>query len=257
MLSDEIPVYISLTSIYNTQGYLFNTLQTVLTQSRKPDKIFLYLSEEPYILDDGFKNKEITHTGLVELLHNNSLIDVRWVKNIGSFRKLLPLLKEKWEEDCFIITIDDDTLYHEDLIFNLLNDYNKYKCVIGYRGFTPHVKNIQHFDYSMRGPVKRLNLHNFLMGKGGILYKPQFFHNTGNLIFNDELYLKICNKQDDVWFYTVRILNKVECFVGTKTWETKPCSSNGLFDHFNIYGNMNTTVFRKLFRRLSDMGYTF
>ena len=89
------------------------------------------------VLDDGFKNKEITHTGLVELLHNNSLIDVRWVKNIGSFRKLLPLLKEKWEKDCFIITIDDDTLYHEDLIFNLLNDYNKYKCVIGYRGVTP------------------------------------------------------------------------------------------------------------------------
>ena len=257
MLSDEIPVYISLTSIYNTQDYLFNTLQTVLTQSRKPDKIFLYLSEEPYILDDGFKHKEITHTVLVELLHNNSLIDVRWVKNIGSFRKLLPLLKEKWEEDCFIITIDDDTLYHEDLIFNLLNDYNKYKCVIGYRGVTPPVENIQHFDFSRKGRLKELTLHNFVSGKGGVLYKPQFFHNTGNLIFNDELYLKICSKQDDIWFYIVRILNRVECFVGTKTWQTKEYTSKGLFSHFNKHGNMNTKVFRKLFRRLSDMGYTF
>ena len=257
MLCDEIPVYISLTSIYSTQEYLFNTLRTVLRQTRKPDKIFLYLSEEPYILDVGFKNKEITHIGLVELLHSSSIIEVRWVKNIGSFRKLLPLLKEKWEEDCFIITIDDDTLYREDLIFNLLNDYNEYKCVIGYRGFTPHVENIQNFDYSKKGPVKRLNLHNFLTGKGGILYKPQFFHNTGNLIFNDELYLKICNKQDDIWFYIVRVLNKVECFVGAKAWQTREYSSVGLFDHFNKHGSLNTKVFKNLFRRLSEMGYTF
>ena len=75
MLSDEIPVYISLTSIYNTQDYLFNTLQTVLTQSRKPDKIFLYLSEDPYILDESIsKNKDSKSIFTISRDINNKIV---------------------------------------------------------------------------------------------------------------------------------------------------------------------------------------
>ena len=53
-----------------------------------------------------------------------------------SYRKLLPLLKDKWNEDCIIITIDDDTIYDTNLIENLVNDYHTNKCVIGNRGFS-------------------------------------------------------------------------------------------------------------------------
>ena len=82
-----------------------------MKQTRLPDKICLYLSEEPYLLDDGFKDKKITNSELLKYINDNSIIDIKWVKNIGPYRKLLPLLKDKWDEDCIIITIDDDTIY--------------------------------------------------------------------------------------------------------------------------------------------------
>ena len=41
------------------QDLLLQTLQSIIKQSILPDKIFLYLSEEPYILDTGFKDKKM------------------------------------------------------------------------------------------------------------------------------------------------------------------------------------------------------
>ncbi len=51
--------YISLTSIQQKQKELKKTLQTVLNQTLKVDKCYIYLSEEPYLLDKGFKNKKL------------------------------------------------------------------------------------------------------------------------------------------------------------------------------------------------------
>ena len=84
---------------------------------------------------------------MLKLINDNSIINIKWVKNIGSYRKLLPILKDKWDEDCIIITIDDDTIYDTHLIENLINDYDKQKCVIGYRGFTLLFDKIENFDY--------------------------------------------------------------------------------------------------------------
>ena len=39
---------------------------------------------------------------------------------------------------------------HHHLIENLLKDYIKHKCVIGYRGFTPLYNNFDNFDYNKK-----------------------------------------------------------------------------------------------------------
>jgi hypothetical protein len=239
------PVYISLTSIFQNQFFLLQTLQSIIKQSIQPDKIFLYLSEEPYILDDGFKDQKITNIHLLEFINNNSIIHIKWGKNIGSYRKLLPLLKDKWEKDCIIITIDDDTIYDENLIKNLVADYNKHKCVVGYRGFTPVFDKFENFDYDKRGQIQNLSVYNFLTGKGGILYKPEFFHQTKQLIFNHEIYLNTCSKQDDIWFYILRILNNIECYIGHEKWQISDLTNGkGLFSHFNSKNNNNTIAFK-------------
>ena len=49
-VNPTIPVYISITSIFQNQDILLQTLQSIMNQTRKPDKIFLYLSEESYII---------------------------------------------------------------------------------------------------------------------------------------------------------------------------------------------------------------
>ena len=249
-----IPVYISLTSIFKNQSQLLETLVSITKQTYLPKKIFLYLSEEPYLLDTGFKDKKITNLELLNFLYKNkNFIELVWVNNEGSYRKLLPLLKKKWNEDCIIITIDDDTVYVENLIENLINDYNRHKCVTCYFGFTPKSSisgKVEDFNSRDRGSLINKHIYNFPMGKGGILYKPQFFHKTNELIFNKNFYIKICSKQDDLWFYMVRVLNNVECFLDTKKYMSKDLSNIGLFHTYNSKNNANTLSFKKLFEEL-------
>ncbi len=254
---DKLPVYISITSIFKNQDILLQTLQSILNQTRKPDKIFLYLSEESYILDDGFKNKKITNLKLLKYINENSIIDLKWVKNTGPYRKLLPLLKDKWVEDCIIITVDDDTVYDTHLIENLINDYYDQRCVIGYRGFTPAFDKIENFDYSKRNHLQNLFLYNFLTGKGGILYKPEFFHKTQNLIFNDTIFLDKCHIADDIWFYIVRLLNNIKCYISDKTWMSKDLGKDGLYCNFNSKHNNNTKSFKYTFNTLKELDYKF
>lgn len=253
----SIPVYISLTSIFKNQDILLKTLQSIITQSKIPDKIFLYLSEEPYILDAGFNKRIFRNNNLLTFLKNNKLIEVKWVKNTGSYRKLLPLLKEKWNEDCIIITIDDDTIYDNNLVKNLVDDYNKHNCVIGYRGFTPKLDKFENFDVNNRDKLKNLSSYNFLTGKGGILYKPIFFHKTDNLIFDEGIYLKTCDKQDDIWFYILRVMNNVDCYVDGKKWIKMDLPNEGLFSTFNSKNNNNTLAFKKTIKELSKTSYKF
>jgi len=254
----QIPIYVSLTSIFKNQKQLLETLISITKQTCLPNKIFLYLSEEPYILDTGFKNKHITNLELLNFLNQNkNLIKTTWVKNEGSYRKLLPLLRQKWNEDCIIITIDDDTIYDNKLIENMVNDHNNHKCVIGYFGFTPgfikKTGKIEDFSTRERGPLIKKHIYNFPMGKGGILYKPQFFHKTKDLFFNKNFYMKICDKQDDLWFYILRVKNNVECFLDKTPYMVKDLSNKGLYNFFNSKNNNNTVVFKKIIEELKKI----
>jgi len=257
-------IYISLTSIYRNQKELFLTLQSVVKQSRQPDKIFLYLSDEPSFFDAGFTDKKITDKDLTSLLDKyKDLIHVAWGKDIGPYGKLIPLLKEKWEEDCLIITIDDDTEYHPDLIKNLVEDYSIHKCVISYRGFVPNIKHISDLTYDNRfmnigmqyvsNAEHHKHLYNFPTGKGGVLYHPSFFHKTGQLIFENKIYLETCSTADDIWFMLIRVLNDIPCFLMARRWCDKDNSTSGLFVNFNHNNNKNNVFIRNTIDRLKKI----
>ena len=152
---------------------------------------------------------------LNDFILENPIFQIRWVENEGPYRKLIPLLKEKWDEDCVIITIDDDTFYDNKLIENYLNDYEKYNCCISYRGFTFKMEDIVKINinyYNSKDNLKKLNLYNFCTGKGGVLYHPSFFKKTGNLIFNKDIYLSEFPTTDDIWFNFIRIANNKNPF---------------------------------------------
>jgi hypothetical protein len=256
IVAHETPIYISLTSIFKNQGLLKNTLDSILEQSQKPDKIFIYLSEDPSFHDEGFFNKKITHDGLKNTLaQHKKLIEIIWGKDIGPFGKLLPLLKQKWKENCLIITIDDDVIYHNTLIKNLLEDYLKYNCAISYRGFTPRFKKFEDFDYESRDEDHCLQKKNFATGKGSVLYAPWFFHKTKDLIFNEDIYPNTTKTNDDIWFYIIRVLNNIPCYINNKQkWQLKLQKSDGLWVNFNRRWkdgvNINTKLFRDTVKEL-------
>ena len=108
-LQTQPKLIVSLTSIKSRIVYLERVVRSILSQSRAPDRVVLHLSEEPYLQDGGVP-QETLPTGLLTL-EQAGLLEIRYVANIGPYRKLLPILRAEWEANCVIVTADDDTIY--------------------------------------------------------------------------------------------------------------------------------------------------
>jgi hypothetical protein len=126
--------------------------------------------------------------------------------------------------------------------------------MINYRGFTFKFDKLTDITYENR-TYRKLDLYNFATGKGGVLYHPSFFHKTEDLIFNEELYNKYCDKTDDIWFNFIRICNKIKCYIGNKIWLAKDISSNGLYVKYNSIDNRNTKNIQGIIEFLIKSNY--
>jgi len=86
--------------------------------SRKPDKILFFISEEPHMIDEGIKPHEIPQI-------NNPRVEFIYVENIGSLRKIVPVLKMFWSrKSTQIIICDDDRKIQPDIV-KKLTDYQQ------------------------------------------------------------------------------------------------------------------------------------
>jgi len=255
-------IYISLTSIYQKQDLLLSTLKSITEQTLLPTKCFIYLSSEPYLIDSGFENKSLNQN-LVDFISKNNLFQICWCENIGPYRKLLPLLKDKWDEDCLILTMDDDIYYHKKIIEQLVSDYRKYKCCIAYRGFTP--KNVDNVNLKTltyeKGPIPcRKHLYNFANGGVGTVHHPSFYHKTGDLIFNLEYIKKLCRTSDDIWYYICRIVNNVETVLNLEyqnylQFNMYNHDKTALCQNYNFLNNTNEKNLRKVCNKFIELNY--
>jgi len=249
-------IYVSLTSIYQRQNKLLKTLKSIKEQVLQPKKCYIFLSVEPYLLDLGFKNKELNKE-LKEFIDQNKIFEIRWCENIGPYRKLLPLLKEKWNEDCLILTFDDDIYYHPNLILQSVNDYNREKCCIAYRGFTPNIDNVNlktliYKSHYPRNKIKR-HLYNFANNGVGTVHHPSFYHKTGNLVFNLEYIYEYGRTTDDIWFYLCRIVNNIDTYLDYNYnnylyFNMENFNDTALCIQYNFKNNTN----EKNLRRIAD-----
>lgn len=106
-----------MTTTFKRAGYAAFAVRSISEQEYKPDKIIINISSESYLQDEGFGNKI--------LKINDGLCDVHMVKNIGSYRKLLPIIFDECD-DTIIVTADDDVIYHPKWLKNLMLRYFEY-----------------------------------------------------------------------------------------------------------------------------------
>lgn len=195
---------ISLTTTSYRVTYIQPTLNSLINQNQKADEICLYISKEPYLLDSGIPESDIS-----QIIHKYPQIKVIYTENIGPYRKLLPILKDNWNTNNLIITVDDDTIYPPNFVKRLYKLYCKYKCIIAFRGrkITLNNKNkIKPYNqWIKKMNNNNLDLLNFATGKDGVLYHPSFFTEE---IFN-KVYLNICPTGDDIWFKFNTYINKI------------------------------------------------
>lgn len=211
-LLDGQKVYISLTTINQRLYGIAETIRSITTGLVVPSHIYLIISKDPYLLDTGVPESSVMKllSELIEVKKSFPFISVIYSTNIGSHRKLLPLLRHKWHENCAIITVDDHEIYQPNFLAAMLLYYvasgrdsvvaMRCRRMAVCRSHSP-LQLAPYFRYG-RGiwPEAKYGTRELLTlptGIAGVLYRPQFFDE--NVIFDRKL-VELTKTGDDLMF---------------------------------------------------------
>ena len=186
---------VSLASYPSRINTVYKTIETLLNQTVKPDRLILWLAEEQ------FPNKEADlPENLLKLREFG--FEIGWCEDLKSYKKLVPALRE-FPND-IIVTADDDLYYQQDWLESLYNAYLKNPkniytrraCRITKKGnvfkIAPHYSNT-HYE---------ADFSNQLMGGAGTIYPPHCLHED---VLNTDLIKELVPTYDDIYFWAMAV----------------------------------------------------
>jgi len=200
---------ISLTSIPSRIDKVHMVIESLLSQSYKPKKVILWLSEYNR---EGVKVLDINDLPLTLRKQVKRGLEICFCKDLRSYRKLLPTI-ERYPES-HIVTADDDIIYPSDWLENLVVAHRgNPDCVICYRGVEMQFnEGLNCLKPYIEWPEYNLALvPSFLLfpqGGEGTIYPKNIFNKE---LFNDSVFLDICLTADDVWFKAMSLFNDKPC----------------------------------------------
>lgn len=196
---------VSLTSFPARINEIWITIETILRQSFKPDKIILWLGK------DQFSDIELPQS-LTNLISRG--LTIEFVKDLRSHTKYYYALQRFPKEN--VITLDDDLYYPSDTIIHLVKlhkDNASAICANRVHKFTFNNGNINPYrkwNHNYKGKF-RLSHEYLLTGVSGVLYPPNVIHTD---VFDSELFSNICFYADDVWLTIQAIRKGTKIFAG-------------------------------------------
>lgn len=202
----ETEVIVSLTTHSYRINDVYLAIESIMQGTMLPNRIILWLSDE-------YKKNPLPITLQNQVERG---LEIRYCKDIRSYTKLVPALKDFPESA--IVTIDDDILYPIDTLEHLVNAYNNTNNCICANWVHSIPKDLCENYISMldwptaTGQVQDSPLL-FYEGFGGVLYPPQSLDKE---VFNESVFLDICKYADDVWF------NAMSLKKGTKVRYANP-----------------------------------
>lgn len=201
------------------------TINTLLRQNTKPDRVVLWLAKEQ------FPNKdEDLPQNLLKLKEFG--LEIRYCEDIRSYKKLVPSLREF--PDDIIVTADDDMYYKEDWLDGLYkaylenpeNIYTRRGCRAIIKDGKIRILRPREYNFNYDFPT---DFNNLLMGGAGTLYPPHSLHED---IFNIEQIKTLIPTHDDIYFWIMGILkgSKVGVVGGFNYsfYYTEAAKNNGL-----------------------------
>lgn len=238
-------VIVSLAAISSRMESLHLVLASLLSQNYPNFEIRVHVSSDKFLLDEGVH--EIPES--CKILINNNIDKIKWLytRNIGSYRKLLPVLVDPEIHDSLIATADDDTVYPEDWLSTLVYYYRIHRCIISYRGhfMKKDANGFVPYRRWMGTEIKK-NPSLFLLptGKDGVLYHPSFFDKN---IINIHQALHYARTADDLWFKWCTAVNKVPVYLVHTSYESdtlESVESDGpsLYSSFNKGGGNDRSI---------------
>jgi hypothetical protein len=238
-------VTVTMTAISSRLASLPRTIESLLGQNYPNFKVRLYLSREPFLIDNGIGDAPPSAlTAMVQSHPDRFQINI--VPNIGSYRKLIPFLIETWGQRHLVATADDDTFYPADWLHRLVRSYLRLRCVIAYRGhYMQHDgQSLTPYRSWMSCRVRR-NPDIFCLptGKDGVLYDTIFFHPS---VTDYQSALQIAPTADDLWFKWHTAAGDVPVYLINPDYRahTFPHAGfrQGLYESFNKGGKNDEAV---------------
>lgn len=242
-------VIVSLTSMASRLVIARYTISSLFEQTWPADRVILNISHEAYLLDEGVNELPF----FIDELREKGL-EINWVENMGSYRKLLPILSIVNDND-IVVTCDDDVIYGPDWLKALLTCSEKYPdSIICGRARQP-VSNFFRMtqSYVNWAFVKPGTLGSNLVpiGISGIVYKK----NLLDLEFvTDRSFLEYSPRQDDLWFKIASARKKVNVMVAEDADDQVfPISTKSQLSSTNAFAKYKTdwaSIFSSLFERI-------
>jgi len=174
-------------------------IKSLLNQSYKPDKIVLYLtSDEAFSVAACDSICRLMKFGLTI-----SLVD----ENLRQHKKYFYAMKE--HPDDIVITVDDDAIYHKDLVKNMMKSYAEHPTCMS----APVVKKIafkndcelapyEEWEDQVT-PVSEPSMSLMAVGVGGKLHPPRSLHKDA---LNKDLMKRLCFSSEDFWVKSMEVL---------------------------------------------------
>ena len=173
-------------------------LEHLKKQTRKPDRIILWLSEEEYD-----RNKIPNH--LQECLDKKLLTDIMWVKKNTYCHKRFECFK--YFNDCYNIFVDDDILYPNDFIDKLYTAAkNNPKCIINYSTYSVYYDG---YKAIIKDAIKGASHYNSFMG-GCCCFPPYIL--PDDVFEKTELRDEYVTKCDESWIRPLLIKHGIKIY---------------------------------------------
>lgn len=193
----DTEIIVSLTTYGRRVDDVCFTIESLMQQTRKANKIVLWL-------DECSRKKMLPRT--LQLQQRRGL-EVRYTKDLRSYKKLIPALKAF--PDAAIITVDDDVIYEFDILDRIISSYisdrqSIHACRTHVMKFDKSDKLMSYNDWQMQAYDEHLPKRNFITGVGGVLYPP---HSLSPQVLDEDIFTAICPTADDVWFTSMALLN--------------------------------------------------
>jgi hypothetical protein len=192
---------VSLTTIPDRVARVHLTIESILRQSLRPERVVLWLDRENFAgarLPAQLRSQQTRG------------LEIRYCDDLRSYKKLIPAL-EQFPTD-IIVTCDDDVMYPMEWLERLYKGHvdaprtvlchRAHEIVIKENAVAPYAE--WHAAVSDHRPSFRI----FPTGVGGVLYPPGALHPE---VLNREQFLELAPTGDDIWFKTMSLYNEVRC----------------------------------------------
>lgn len=198
----EKKIIITLTSYPKRIMYTPMAIASMMCQTMKPDKVVLYLAKE------DFPDRKLPK--IYQKIKEKG-VEIRFRDDLKVHMKYYYAFKEF--PDDLVITIDDDILYHKDLIENLYKSYLEepseiHAAYVNQLTFDDdaHILPYGEWNHKFINTNKKSSHQYMALGVGGVLYSPRKFCPE---VFNVEMIKKLCPTNDDIWLKFMEVLSGI------------------------------------------------